>query len=180
VASPSALVGAIPSRTQVEASQAALGARVQRVQAELARLVEHFAVSGSGAVASAITRRERELEQLQQQLTALDHAPQLSSGRTSRIEALAQEKIAEFTAVMRRQTPVARQLLGLVLRDRVRFTPHRQAGRAGFRWDADAHLWPVFAGIVSAGSAGVASPTGQSINYQPLFRGSWRSTRRAA
>ena len=69
---------------------------MQKVQAELNRLVEQFADSGVAAVAAAITRRERQLQELQQELMQLDQRPvQLSSGMASRVEAMARRKIAE-------------------------------------------------------------------------------------
>jgi len=66
------------------------------VQAELNRLVEQFADSGVAAAAAAITRRERQLQELQQELMQLDQRPvQLSSGMASRVEVMARRKIAE-------------------------------------------------------------------------------------
>ena len=51
----------MPSRADADAARAAVEARMQKVQAELNRLMEQFADSGVAAVAAAITRRERQL-----------------------------------------------------------------------------------------------------------------------
>jgi site-specific DNA recombinase len=161
-----AVMRRFPSRADVDASRATIEGRLRKVQAELNRLVEKFADSGSATYAAAITRRETELQHLQQELTRIDRQPvQLSSGMASRIEAMARRKIAEFKRLMRTQTPVARRLLALVLRGRISFTPQRKGTQRGFRWDADAHLWPLLSGIIPAGSAGGTSPTG----FEPVF-----------
>ena len=156
----------MPSRAEASAARAAVEARMQKVQTELNRLVEEFADSGLAAVAAAITRRERQLQQLQMERTQLDQQPvQLSSGMASRVEALARRKVTEFRRLMRTQTPIGRKLLATVLRGRIAFTPEKRGTQAGFKWIAEAHLWGLLSGIIPAGSAGGSSPTG----FEPVF-----------
>ena len=167
-----AVMRRIPSRADVSASRAVIDTRMRKVQAELNRLVEQFADSGLAAVAAAITRREHQLQQLQQELMQLDQQPvQLSSGMASRVEAMARRKVAEFKRLMRTQTPIGRKLLATVLRGRISFTPHTQGTQRGFRWEADAHLWGLLAGIIPAGSAGGTSPTGLVNPWYPIVTG---------
>jgi hypothetical protein len=156
-----AVMRRIPSRADVHASRATLDARLRKVKAGLRLLVAKYAESGSDIVAAEMTRRETERQQLQQELTQLDQQPQLSSGMVSRIEALAKQKVAEFKRLMHTQTPVARQLLGMVLRGRICFKPQRRGAQAGFRWDAETgDLFGLLEGIIPAGSAGVERATG--------------------
>ena len=156
-----AVMKRIPSRAEVTAERATIDGRLKKVQSELSRLVEKFAESGSATIAAAITRRETELAALQKQLTEVEQRPvQWSSGMTSRIEAMAIKKIAEFKRLMHTQTPIARRLLGLVLRGRICFRAQGRGGRRGFRWDADASALGLLDGIVAAGSTGVERATG--------------------
>jgi hypothetical protein len=79
-------------------------------------------------VIEAIKVREVRVLELQQELDALDHRSHLSDAGVSRIEAMARAKVMDWRATMRKQMPIARQVLQKLLRDRLVFT--RDAGQA--------------------------------------------------
>jgi hypothetical protein len=66
--------------------------------------------------------------------------------------------------VMRRQTPIARQILQHLLRERITFRPQLKAKVMGYRFDAEGSLWRLFSATipevarVSPGAG--SSPTG--------------------
>ena len=150
----------------VDAEREQIEGQLRDVQRQLDRLVETASRTGNApSVFAAITRRESEKETLQQHLDDLAQRPHLSDAAISRIGALARTKLADWRGTMRRNTPVAREVLGLLLRDRLTLTPQKRGRQVGYKFEATGTLAPLLAGLV-AGSAQVGtSPAG----FEPAF-----------
>jgi site-specific DNA recombinase len=142
VPTPDAVTDADGDRTQIEA-------KIAEVQQEVDRLAEGLARTGSSpSLAAAITRRESQIAALQQQLDHLQPRPQFSGATISRIEALARGKLQDFRKTMHSQIPVGRQVLQLLLHDRLVFTPEKRGKVHGWRWQGEGSLVPLLEGLL--------------------------------
>jgi DNA invertase Pin-like site-specific DNA recombinase len=152
----------------VEEHRALLTKALGEVKAELARLVEGLAIAGSSpATVEAITSREVRVLELQQELVALDHRATLSDAGARRVEALARAKVAEWSRTMRKQMPIARQVLQKLLKGRLVFTPETRGKVKGYRFAGEGSLIPLLVGMVPALSQAVASPPGFEPGFWP-------------
>ena len=118
-----------PTRETVEAKRAALLADLRTLAEEQARYVAAIAVAGEvEALARALKDREQRRARLQQELAALDTVERLSTFDVRQVERDLRARVAEWRSLMRRQTPLARQVLSRLLDGRVAWTPRKDAG----------------------------------------------------
>jgi hypothetical protein len=74
------------------------------------------------------SRRRRLLDEL----TALDRVDWLSTLDMTAVERDLRKPLTEWRGLLRRQTPIARQMLGKLLDGRITWTAHRDEGRYEF------------------------------------------------
>jgi len=154
------------SGAAAEEHRALLTKALGEMKAELARLVEGLASAGSSpGTVEAITSREARVLELQQELAALDHRSYLSDAGARRIEALARAKVSEWSRTMRKQMPIARQVLQKLLKGRLVFTPETRGKVKGYRFTGEGSLIPLLVGMVPDLSQAVASPMSASWNH---------------
>ena len=118
-----------PSKDTVETKRAALAVELGRVEQEQARFVAAIAVAGDvDALAVAIKERERDRDRLKRELAALDGLAELSAFNPQTVERNLRKKLGEWRGLLRRQTPLSRQVLDRLLDGRIVWTPNREAG----------------------------------------------------
>ena len=96
---------------------------------EQARLVEAVA-SGSDipALAAALKARELRRAQLQRELDAVDARERLTAFDSAATARELRRRVDEWHGLVRRNTPIARQVLDRLLADRITWTPRRDDG----------------------------------------------------
>ena len=147
--------------TDVEQQRADLRTHLAAVTSELNRLVEGLACTGvSSALTTAIRARERQQAALQTALATLDRRGTLATVESQRIATAAREKAQECKALLRRHTPVARQILAKTLREKFVFRPETKGKERGVRFTGESCVIPLLQGIVPELSQAVASPAG--------------------
>ena len=116
-----------PSRDTVEMKRKALAAELRQVEQEQARIVAAIAAAGDvEALAVAITERERDRDRLRRELAAMDALETLSGFDPRTVERDLRQKLAEWRGLLRRRTPLARQMLARLLDGRIVWTPNEE------------------------------------------------------
>ena len=155
-----------PSHDTVEAKRAALGAELRRVEEEQARFVAAIAKVGDvDALATALKERDRDRARLRGELAALDGMEELSSFDPRRIERDLRKKLDEWRGLLRRQTPLSRQVLARLLDGRIVWTPNKDEAR--YEFSGRVRFDRLLSGVVF--TRGMASPTGllHWLNVRP-------------
>ena len=146
-----------PSRDTVEMKRKALAAELRQVEQEQARIVAAIAAAGDiDALAVAIKERERDRDRLRRELATLDALETLSGFDPRTVERTLRQKLAEWRGLLRRQTPLARQVLARLLDGRIVWTPNREAGL--YEFAGRVNLDRLLSGVVF--TQGMASPRG--------------------
>jgi len=146
-----------PSRDGVETKREALAAELRQVEGEQARLAAAIATVGDiDALAVAVQERERDRDRLKRELAALEGLETLSGFDPKTVERKLRQKLAEWRGLLRRQTPLARQMLARLLDGRIVWTPNKEAGL--YEFAGRVNLDRLLSGVVF--TQGVASPTG--------------------
>ena len=146
-----------PSRATVETKRAALAVELGRVEQEQARFVAAIAAAGDvDALAVALKERERDRARLSRELAALDTLEALAGFDPQTVERQLRQKLAEWRGLLRRQTPLARQVLARLLDGRIVWTPNREEGL--YEFVGHVKLDRLLSGVVF--TQGMASPTG--------------------
>ena len=119
-----------PSGDTVETRRVALVAELSQVEAEQARFVAAIAAAGDvDTLVVAIKERERDRDRLNRELAALERLETLSGGfDPSNVERALREKLDDWRELLRRQTPLARQVLTHLLAERIVWTPNKEEG----------------------------------------------------
>ena len=113
-----------PQAATIEAQRATLTRQLTVLGEETGRLTA--AVASGGELASllaALKDRERQREAITQQIAGLDGLAQVSSLDVRRIERDLRGRVTEWRAQLRRQAPIARQIVTKLLDGRLVFTP---------------------------------------------------------
>ena len=128
-----------PTRGSIDEKRAALKGEIERLGDRQARYVDAIGRAGDiAALTAALKDCERNRQRAQHELSALDGFERLSSVDVKRIEGDLVNRLTEWRALLKRQTPIARQMLSRIIDGRIVFTPHRDetvyefAGRANF------------------------------------------------
>jgi site-specific DNA recombinase len=136
-----------PSTDTMEAQRASLEAQLRTADEEAARLAEALARGGNlGALLDKLQDRERQRAHLRQQLDGLAGLRQVSAFDVKQVETLLRVKLADWKALLQRQTPLARQVVTKLLAGRLVFTP-RPANRA-YEFTGQVQLGRILQGIV--------------------------------
>jgi site-specific DNA recombinase len=155
----------------LEETRGKLTTQLSEVRQEIDRLVLALATVGtSPSVTMALKDRETRQKNLEQELAALEHRDQFSHVDVSRLETAARLKVTEWSGLMRRHQPQARQILDKVLKEKLRFTPECRGSRKGYKFEGAGTLTKLLTGGVPGFSLAVASPAGIKP-YRPAVGG---------
>jgi hypothetical protein len=128
-----------PTSDDMERRRGAVHAEIRRVEEEQARFVAAIAVAGDvEALAQGLREREQQRIRLRSELVKLERAEQLNAFDARRIERELGKRLADWRDLLRRQAPVARQVVSHVLDGRILCTPnpaerlYRFSGRVKF------------------------------------------------
>jgi site-specific DNA recombinase len=134
-----ALIELRPSSAVMESRRGALQTEIRKLEEEQARFVAAIAIAGDvEALAQALRDRERRRTHLRSELVNLDLAEQFDAFDVRRIERELRKRLADWRELLRRQAPVARQVVSHLLDGRILCTPnkderlYRFAGRVKF------------------------------------------------
>ena len=131
---PDAVQELRPSRDTVEAKRAALEAELRKLEGEQASLVAAIARTGQvDALANAIKEREEDRARLHHELAALDGLERLSTFDVRGVERDLRKRLEEWRGLLRRQTPLSRQVITRLLDGRIAWTPRKEEGIYEFR-----------------------------------------------
>jgi len=114
-----------PQVDAVDARRRELMTRLRELEAETARLTAAVAQGGKlTSLMQALTDREQQRSDLDVQLASLDGLRNMSRFDVRRIERELRARVRDWKALLRRQTPIAREVLSkLVGEERIVFTP---------------------------------------------------------
>jgi hypothetical protein len=144
--------------------QQRLTAQITKARAKLQHLIDGLADTGtSPAIATAIRTQEASLSALEQELSTHTQRIRVSDAGRRRIEAGLLANVKAFKRTMRRQPAIARQILQLCLRERLKFTPEERAGVQGWAFEGEGSLWPLLAGSIPA----LHTPSGLQVDDNP-------------
>ena len=147
VLSPEIVEGAVagaleelrPSRDSMETRRSATRAALQKLEGEQAKYVQAIAVAGDvDALARAVKDLEERRQRLNDELAGLDGASRLEKFDARQLERVMRRRLDDCRGMLRRQIPLARQVLSCLLDGRIGWTPRRQerlyefAGRVRF------------------------------------------------
>ncbi len=139
--------------------RAALRAEFVRLDEELARLADAIASGGDvPALLAAIRDREERRRRLHAERASFDSLVRVSALDLRRLERSIRERFAEWHGFMAREPDHARVILGSVLVERFRFTPHTERPRRYYEFVGRWSIGRAIAGIIEA--KGMVTPAG--------------------
>ena len=94
----------------------------------------------------ALKERERQRGHVRRELDMLDRMTNVSDLDVGRIERDLRARVKDWRSLLRRQTPVSRQILTKLLADRLVFMP--RAEEDGYEFSGEAQLGKLMQGIV--------------------------------
>ena len=156
---------------QVDQERARLQGELQAVERELGRLTGALA-SGAGALASvldALQERELRRDALKVKLAELEHVRDFGATDATHLERQVREKLADWRSLLRGAPQEARQVLRVLLTDRLTFEPTEKDGHRLYRYRGTFTVGALFAGEVCPQM--LASPTGLVTRWNRVFRG---------
>lgn len=157
-----AIVELRPSRDTIDRKREVLLADLRKFDEQQGRYVAAIAQAGEiDSLVTALKTCELDRQRVRRELTALDGLDRLSTFDANRIERDLVSRLQEWRGLLKRQTPIARQVLSSLLADKIAWTPRNDerlyefAGRAKFD--------RILAGIVD--TEGIESP----YRYQEIL-----------
>ena len=154
----------------------ALRTREATLTGEVDRLTAAIASGGElAALVAALKQRDHDCQRLEAERRQLEAVATMGTVDAGVVERELVERVNDWRAMAARNVAQGRQLLRKLLRGRVRVTP-KDDGTCELSGQAD--YGKLFSGIPVA--TALASPRGTESSYQPVFKGIWRSDRRAA
>jgi hypothetical protein len=128
-----------PSRDTMDGKREALLADLRKLEEQLGRYVLAIAQAGEiDALVNALKTCELDRQRVRRELAALDGLARLSTFDVKGIERDLVSRLREWRRLLKRQTPMARQVLSRLLADKIAWTPRKDerlyefAGRAKF------------------------------------------------
>lgn len=176
VLDPSIVEGAIedavqelrPSRDSIEGKRQALERDLRKVDETQGRYVAAIAAAGPvEALARALKECEQTRQRLRHELAALEGLDRLSTFDVQRIKRDLRARVNEWRGLLKRQTPIARQVLSRLLDGRIEWTPNRDQGI--YEFAGRVKFDRLLSGIVF--TEGLASPTGTVTGWNRIFAG---------
>jgi site-specific DNA recombinase len=122
-----------PSQDATEATAKRLRVETAQVEKELTNLTQAIALGGElGALVAKVKERERQRASLQAELTALENLRSAGAVDAEQLSADVSERLTDWHGALRREPPVARQILRKVLNGRLVFDPREDEDGARF------------------------------------------------
>jgi len=158
VLDPSIVAGAIedaiaelrPTRGSIEAKREALLTDLRRFEEQQGRYIAAIGRAGDvPALADALKTCEHDRQRTLRELAALDGLERLSGFDVKRIEQDLVNRLTEWRSLLKRQTPIARQVLARLLDGKIAWTPRPDARR--YEFSGKAKFDRILTGIVDAG-----------------------------
>ena len=112
------------------------------------------------ALVIALKTCDQDRQRVQRELAALDGMDRLSTFDVKRIEGDLVNRLAEWRGLLKRQTPIARQVLSKLLADKIVWTPRKDEGL--YEFAGRARFDRTLAGIVD--TVGRESPWGHDTD----------------
>src|SRR5262249_21368942 len=155
-----ALTRVAPAVADVQTDRAAAKEALERIEKEIANLTAAIAAGGElSALVNPGKGREKGSDELRRRAIDPERATERSTVPRDRLRAELTARFSDWTAMLRKQTPVARQILRKLLVGPLRFTPKR----GYFEFEGDGTLAKMLANGTHPSS--VASPAG----FEPAF-----------
>ena len=129
-----------------------------KVETEIEHLTAAVAAGGDlPSILAALKDRERQREEFRRRLRDAERA--VAAGRAAQsLEEVVRARLADWTGLLQRQVPQARQILKKLLRGSLLFAPKIEEDEGFFEFQGDVSLERILAGI--AQSSKVARPAG--------------------
>ena len=116
-----------PSSDVMERRRGVLQTEIRKLEEEQARFVAAIAIAGDvEALAQALRDREQRRTHLRSELLKLEHAEQFNAFDVRRIERELRKRLADWRELLRRQAPIARQVVSHLLDGRILCTPNQE------------------------------------------------------
>ena len=119
---------------------------------------------------AALKAAEQERGHLRAELDALDQLAEASTFDAQQTECQLREKLDEWRGLLRRQTPLARQVRARLLDGRIVWTPNKEAGT--YEYSGRVKFDGLLDGVVF--TRGMVSPTGFGLLWRPEIKGKAR------
>lgn len=153
-----------PSRDAIEEQRQRLQGELKEVEAAQGRYIQAIGVAGNvAALAAAVSECETRRRAIQGKLDALDGQDRLATFDVASIRRDLAKRVKEWRGLLKRQTPIARQMLARLLDGRIVWTPRKDERAYEFmgavRYDG------LLRGILGV-TEGMVSPTG----FEPVFQ----------
>ncbi len=158
-----------PDAGRVDQERVRLRKELVTVEQELKRLTSALA-SGSGlaSVLEALREREPRRDALRVELADVENVREFSAADGARLEHQVREKLSDWRSLLRGAPQEARQVLRVLLTDRLTFEPTKQGGRRLYRYRGTFTVGALFAGDMCPQT--LASPTGPDRLQTPIDR----------
>jgi hypothetical protein len=148
-----------PTSSGADERRTSLGAELSAVEEELSRYAEAIAKAGPlDSLLAELKRRENRRENLKSELKLIAGETKVASLDTARIIHDLQERLTDWQGLLRRETPIARQILREVLVGRVTFTPRCNRNSRYYEFAGQASLSGMLAGVLT--TEGMVTPAG--------------------
>jgi site-specific DNA recombinase len=136
-----------PSRDAIAMRRGALESELRALDRQQGNLVSAIGQAGQiDALVTALKTCEGDRLRVQRELAALEDTSPLSAFDARRIERELMKRLTEWRGLLGRQTPLARQLLGTLLTEKIAWTPRRDEGV--YAYAGRARFAKIFEGIV--------------------------------
>jgi hypothetical protein len=166
-----------PTFQSAEQDMATLTAGIARLDAEIARLTSAVANGGDlPSIVDGLRDRETQREDLRRRLTAARRAA--TDGSRAQLPALLRAKLTDWTGVLHRQIPQARQALKKMLHGSLVFAPKDDGQQRYYELTGNGTLERILASI--ANPISVAFPAPASWNQVVAWLQQIDGLRRAA
>ncbi len=159
-----------PDRETVERRRAEGQATLARLEAECRQLTEAIAAGGElPSLVAGLRARERERQQVEQDLAGLAQLEQVSQLDWQQVGRDLRDRLTDWQGLLQRQPAQAQQILRTLLVGRLVFMPKRDVnGEVFWEFAGEGRLDPLLVGVVSAAPKPGGSPW--SHHRHPVVR----------
>ena len=157
-----------PSSDIMERRRGAIQTEIRKLEEEQAKFVAAIAIAGDvEALAQALRDREQRRTPLRSELLKLERAEQFNAFDVRRIERELRKRLADWRELLRRQSPVARQVVSHLLDGRILCTPNQHERR--YRFSGRVKFDQLLSGVVP--TVGVVPVRGFAKGWNIRFSG---------
>ena len=136
-----------PKAGDLKSRRTELQAEIRNIDEAAARLTAAIASGGElQSLVKALKDRDKQRVHGQRELDMLERLTNVSDLDVGRIERDLRARVKDWRSLLRRQTPVSRQILTKLLADRLVFVPRAEEG--GYDFSGEAQLGKLMQGVV--------------------------------